>query len=327
MRFAFLVAVASLSFGAAASPAAASCGSASCPVDTLSGEARGRRWARIAYEFEFIDQDRPLAGGRRASAGEIPGHHDELYTVNRVHRLALSSGLTDRLSADLQFPLVARSHQHLDHDEGGDRLETWGFSGLGDLWLQARYAIALPEPDSSGTASLIGGVKFPTGRARALNADGAAAETGILPGSGSYDGLVGASYQRELPAPSWAARSAVPAFCSVSYRINGRGERRYRLGNALAANAGAALPVSGRLSLLAQANLQARESDDRGDTEEETDKTGGEAFYLSPGLEWDLGGGWQAMGLVQLPVYRRVSRIQLVADYNLLAGLSHRFFW
>src|SRR5258706_3744826 len=103
---AFLVGVFS-----AANNAQASCGSATCPIDSLSLDRGGAGWVRIGYAFEYINQDQPRIGKSKASIGEIPGDHDEIYTVNRVHRLNASLGLTDRLSADVLLPFVLRSHQ------------------------------------------------------------------------------------------------------------------------------------------------------------------------------------------------------------------------
>ncbi len=304
----------------------ASCGAASCPIDTLSLDRGGAGWVRIGYDFEYIKQNQPRIGSAKASVGEIPGDHDEVYTVNRVHRLNASIGLTDRLSVDVLLPFVSRSHQHIDNESGSPELETWDLHGLGDLTVQARYAFFKPETVTRPTLSAILGGKFLTGAHHETNEDGTEAEPGVQPGTGSYDLILGGSSLQSFSVPMiGGAYGVLPVFTSLTYQWNGKGNENYRLGNTLLVNLGTAYPLAQRLSLLAQVNARVRERDDAGDTTEQVERTGGEFVYVSPGLEVRLGEAWTATALIQVPVYQRVNVIQLTSDYNVIGSFSYRF--
>lgn len=309
-----------------AADARASCGSMSCPADVSSSERREKGWVRLGYQFEWLDQSRPRIGTRKASAGEIRGHHDELYTVNRLHRVTAAGGITERLSAELQLPFVSRSHAHMHHHEDGDSHEAWGFTGLGDLLVLLQYdAVKSAEPASS-VWSVTGGVKFPTGRRHVVNPDGDEAEAGILPGTGSYDFLVGGAWRRSLTAPrTWGGRGDLPVFASAVWRTNGRGPEQYRIGDAYQASAGLVYPLTAALGAAGQVNVLWRDKDAKGNTREEVENTGGDFVFVSPGLECRFAPGWLAAVLVQVPAHQRVNGIQVTSDYNVLTSLSYRF--
>lgn len=281
---------------------------------------------RLGYDFEYLNQNQPRIGTNPAAVGEIPGDHNEVGTINRIHRLSASAGLTDRLSVDLQLPFISRTHRHIDNDTGMPVLEGWGFTGVGDLLVQTRYIFWKPPSGTLPTLSLILGGKFPTGKTRITNDDGAEAEPGILPGSGSYDLMVGGSSLQTLNAPMvTGAYAELPLFFSLTYRFNGRGVKDYKIGNILLANVGVTYPVLRRVGVITQINLRVSEQDDRGSTTEEVEKTGGEYIYVSPGIAFTLAKGWEASALVQIPIHQRVNRIQVTPSYNLLTRMSYRF--
>lgn len=321
MSFWLLLGVASL----ASAVAHASCGAASCPIDTLSQERGGRGWVRLGYDFEYIDQDQPRIGTRKADVGEIRGHHDEVYTINRIHRLNGSIGLTDRLSLDLVLPFVSRSHEHVHHHHGEDLIEAWNFSGVGDFVTQLRYAVWVPSRASLPTVYGILGGKFPTGATHKTNEEDEA-EVSIQPGSGSYDLIVGAATRQTFSVPMLTGLYAtMPLFMTATYQRNGHGRDDYKVGNNALINVGTSYPLISQVGFLTQLNVRIRERDERGDTGEETDKTGGEFVYISPGLEWRITPRLRLSGLVQWPVYQRVNQIQLTSDYNLVASVSYAF--
>ncbi|MBI4249639.1 MAG: hypothetical protein HY611_09060 [Elusimicrobia bacterium] len=308
------------------SPVQASCGAMSCPVDTAGASAPSRGSVELGYEFEFIPQDKPRVGRRSASVGEIGGHHDEVYTVSRVHRLRGAWEPTDRWSFELQLPFVSRAHQHIHHHSGQDILDTWSLRGLGDLKLQGRYFFWKPEDPSLPALSALAAVKLPTGRGGLKNADGDEAEGPIQPGSGSTDLTVGIASLQRFPVPMAAGGyGTLPFFVSAGYRINGEGKEDYRVGNVVQANAGLVYPVLPRLGLMAQANLRINGRDGRGTTREEVEKTGGTYLFLSPGIEFKAAGGWRFYALAQFPAYQWVQQIQLVSAYSVLAGAAWRF--
>jgi hypothetical protein len=306
----------------------ASCGSATCPLDTRSSFVSEKGLVRLGYEFEYLDQDRPRIGSRKASVGEIRGHHDEERTINRVHRFLGTYGVTDRLSVDMALPLVSRSHRHVHNHHGGAEIipEDWDFWGVGDFSLQGRYAFFKPANESRPTLFGFAGVEFPTGKSHVENATGGEAEPGITPGSASYDFNVGGASLQHFSVPTVGGTfAAMPLFLSVNYKMNGKGHDDYRIGNMLFVNLGTTYPVVKWLGIMSQLNLIVREKDDRGATFEEVEKTGGEFLFFSPGLQFRLAEAWEWSWLVQIPIRQRVNEIQLTSDYNVLSSVNYRF--
>ncbi len=309
-----------------AAPAWASCGSASCPIDTASWERREPGSVSVGYQFEYIDQDEHRIGTRDASFREIRGHHDEEFTLNRTHRFSAAIGITDRWSVDLTLPFVSRAHAHVHRHHGADILEAWDIKGVGDVSLVNRYAVWKPEQPSHPTVSVILGGEFPTGYSHKVNEDRDEAESGIQPGSNSWDLIVGLSSLQTFTVPMPSGRHGMlPLYASAIGQLNGHGNDDYRLGDTLQVNIGSIYPVLPKLGLIGQINLLLKDRDDRGRTGEEIQKTGGEFLYLSPGLELHPSESCRMYAVVQLPVYQRVNLIQTVSDYNVLMGVSYRF--
>lgn len=302
----------------------ASCGSASCPIDTAGGERPEKGAVQLGYQFEYIEQDKHQIGTRDAALGEIPGDHDEEFTVNRIHRLLVSAGLTGRWSVDLQLPVISRSHAHFE----GGALESWDFSGVGDLDLIVRYAFWKPSSPQTPTLSAMLGGEFPTGAHHEKNDDGDEAEPGIQPGSNSLDLIAGLSSLQTFTVPMLkGGYGTLPVFTSVIGQFSGPGNDDYRLGDTLRVNLGASHPVLPKLGIVTQLNFLVRDRDGQGNTNQEIQKTGGESLYFSPGLEFRPTPDWKAYALVQIPIYQRVNSIQVVSDYNVLVGASYRFEW
>lgn len=303
-------------------PVRAGCGFAECGYDRASLDPDQKRWLRADYEFEYIDQNILRNGSKQVPLRTQRGHHDEKRTINRIHRARLAGGLTERLSAEAALPYVERYHQHVHRHQGRDLDETWHLSGIGDLLLEFRYDFLLPRETKSGARwTAIAGAEFPTGDSKQVNEEGDQADPPVQPGSDSFDYFFGAGVAR----PAELFGQPVPLFASAIYRINRPGFRRYRIGDLLQVNAGLSTPVYGRLAGLLQLNFTHKNIDDKGDTSEEIDKTGGDYLYVSAGPEIRLYDGLALQTIVQLPVYQRVNKVQLTAPYNLLTRLSWRW--
>jgi hypothetical protein len=234
-------------------------------------------------------------------------------------------GLSDRLNLQVILPFVHREHQHVHHHHGTDLVDSWNFTGMGDLTLLSRFAL-LRNAQTGFRVSAIAGGKLPTGRDHILNADGDEAEVGILPGSGAFSLILGGAVSTDFTAPTANGLYArMPVFFSSTYQWNGKGTDDYRLGNTWLANVGTAYPVLPRLGFLLQGNLRVARRDDRGSTFEEIRKTGGTFVYISPGVQLALAENLWSYLLVQVPVYQRVNGIQLTSDANIVAGASYRF--
>ncbi len=304
----------------------ASCGCASCPIDTHTQEKIQKGMIRVDYSTEYINQDQLRIGRHNASVGEITGHHDEVSTLSQTQRIGLDIGLTSRLSLQAIMPFVHREHQHIHNHDDSPSLETWNFNGLGDLTLQMRYLFFQPGKDSRPSLSTIIGGIFPTGRDKATNSEGDDAEAGILPGKHTTSLILGLSSLQSFSVPTLSgAYAKMPLFLSSTYQWNGKGREEYKIGNIWLAHVGLTYPVFPKVGVMMQLNLKVNRQDQPGETHEEVEKTGGTYVYATPGLQLTMSENLNSYVYVQIPVYQRVNQIQLTSDFNLMSGISYRF--
>jgi hypothetical protein len=298
----------------------ASCGAENCPLDLRAAHGAGP--LSLALAWQYVRQDHVLVGRKAAVVGELPSPEDEVSTVSRVVSAAVHAELAKSFRLEATVPFVDRSHEHLANEEDEPpRRMAWDFSGLGDVQLMGVWR-ASPR-GSRTTLSLQGGVKLPTGRRQVDAVDGEQPEPSARPGTGSWDGLAGVHVMRNASLPGRGdGQVSTPVFVSVLGRLNGRGTDEYRLGNELQLSAGSSYPIGGPLTLLAQVNVRLRGRDDPGSTDALAANTGGTWVFLSPGLSLAAEGGASVYGYVQLPVYQRVNRIQIVAPWMLFTGVS-----
>lgn len=306
----------------------AGCGSSSCPLDLNALNLPATHRFSLDVSLQYVDQDQPRAGTRKVDVGDVPAHHDEVRTINRISTAALTYAATGRLLFTATLPFISRAHEHMasSHHAGGIRSqhnvvpESWGIHGIGDLALTARAKVR------QSNLWLIGGLSLPTGANDARNAEGEVGELPIQAGSGTTDVLAGLSYQGGLVRHSGVRGemgdyATVPYFVSATYRLRtGSGDR---LGNELQLNAGTAWPLTHSLEVLAQLNGRVRASD-RLDDPEDAAMSGGRALFVSPGLRYTHRGS-AIYAIVQLPLYQRVNVVQLTSDRNYVLGVQTRF--
>ena len=314
----------------------ASCGSASCPLDSNAfNQPAPRGWA-LDLSFQYIDQDQPRIGTHEADVGELPTDHDEVRTLNRSAAVRASYAWSPELHFGVTVPYVSRFHEHLESEghepakhEGGEPgvSEEWQLQGLGDIALGLERRLW-----SAGRTSLWGtaAIELPSGPDDLDNDDGEVAEQPIQPGSGSTDAILGvvlrgAALRQTRREGGMGNTSAIPWFASVSFRRNGKGREDYRVGDEWQAYLGAAYPVAQRVDALLQLNARWRGKDAPGTSGEDPDFTGGSFLFVSPGARVQVGGGWSAYGYLQLPIRQDVNGEQLTASHNWLFGIQTAF--
>ena len=307
--------------------ARASCGSSSCPIDLHALQFGDGKFS-LDLSFQYIDQDQPRIGSRRAQIGAIASDHDEIRTINRLATLQLNYSLNERFQMSVTLPYVSRSHEHFDEENA--QIERWNFGDAGDVAVQGRLRLFASEGLEHSSLWLTGGVKLPTGSTRETGSTGEDAEVTIAPGTGSTDALVGITYQSGLLRNTalqgeMGHTTLIPFFIALNARINGRGTHDYRRGHELQLNAGTEYPLTSTVHLLGQINGRMSGKDDVGQTDENRDLTGGRYVYLSPGLRILLGAKTSIYGFVQLPVYQHVNGLQLTSKANYLAGIHKSF--
>ena len=301
--------------------AAASCGSAFCTVNT-SWDVHGA-WTepgtRLDFRYEYINQDQPMAGSRKVGVGEIPRHHDEVYTYNRNYVTTIDRTLGADWGVSVVVPVVNREHYHIHNHMGAQLDERWDFTALGDVRVLARRRLATSEDQepSVGAAALNFGLKLPTGKTDVKNPDGDPAERSLQPGSGTTDLLLGATYSRLRPTRN------LSTFVQGLIQLPLHSKDEYKPGNRISLDAGLRYGVGEQLGLLLQANALWR-GRDRG-AEAEPEDTGGTSVFLSPGLSYGVGKSLNVYGFFQVPLYQYVNGVQLTAKRAYTIGATLRF--
>ncbi len=300
-------------------PARASCGAESCPLDR-NAPAAGARLS-LGLDWEYVRQDQVRVGTAAGIVGELPSPENEVRTVSRVATATVHAQPFQRWRFDLSVPFVSRSHAHDALEDEARLRRRWDYSGPGDAMLAAGWR-ATPAR-APFDLWLRAGAKAPTGARSVPAVGGEEPEPSARPGTGSWDAILGLHAMRR--SPSSAADALAPArsvFASLEARWNGRGTEDYRLGRELQASLGASRSLAGPLTGLAQVNLRLRGRDTPGRTDALAANTGGTWLFVSPGVALRGPHGVNVSVDVQLPVYQRVNRIQIVAPWMLLTGVS-----
>ncbi len=301
-------------------PSMASCGSSSCPIELHALDASTLGHFTLDLSFQYIDQDQPRIGSRKARVGEIPSDHDEVRTINRLTSLRLDYRLSDRFQFGINAPFVSRSHDHIA--QPGAIPESWNFSAPGDISLQGRARVAQELWVSAA-------VKLPTGAKHETNGE-EEAEVTIQPGNGSTDFVGGITWQHSIVRNTHLSgemghATALPVFVSASYRVNGPGTHEYRRGNELQLNAGTEYPITRNLNVAVQLNARWLAHDSPGLTDEDPGLTGGHFAYVSPGFDLAIRRDAALYSYVQLPVIQNVSGLQLTSKANWIVGIRQSF--
>ncbi|MCC6545463.1 MAG: transporter [Nitrospirae bacterium] len=309
----------------------AGCGSANCFLVTGTQEgitAPGQIILDLSYRF--IPMDRAQRGSERVSEVLVPGinfaggeieldHHREKRTINELAQMDVSYGVTNRFALSLALPVINdRLHEHFVEvgtpEEAFSRQD--GTAGFGDLRLVGKYALWV-----NTRHLLVGGlgVKAPTGDYKLLDSYGTINEPTIMPGTGSWDGLVSAFYNHQL-------LRRLDAFLSASYQMTTENNLEYQFGNTLLINGGInhlLILKEKELTVSLQINMrQAPHDEFKG---EQVPGTGGIWIYLTPGVKVPSSPNTTFYTHVQLPVYQYVNETNLVPRYGLIFGMSHAF--
>jgi hypothetical protein len=323
------------------------------PIVTIPGTtlARGAINAWAAFEYVSFDE---LS---EAVLAEAAANDEDVHSLASLESpmAGLSYGVTDRLTVSLQLPYVIRTgiregahghdeHGHAEHDhaEEGVHEETemtgvvdlGDSEGIGDLSILGQHRFL--GKNGGPQASLLFGIKTPTGKTDERNNEGELFETEFQPGSGSWDGLLGVAVTQGMGR--WSLDS------NVLYAVASRGAQQTDLGDRFHYNGAISYRVVGAGNAVETAHghqhgdghPHAHRADDKGGlaldlaleingewqakeniSGETNPNTGGNVVYLSPGVRLtsnDLS-GFVSVGL---PIVNELNGIQSEADYRLI---------
>jgi len=277
------------------------------------------------------------------------------WVNSSITQVLLGYGITPRLGVQLNIPLIIRKFRRLGHDGG---IEHDDENGVGDLSLTGHLvAYSDVRENSVFSFSVLGGVKFPTGDSSRLGEEleeaeehehasfpagsvrrirprhtpapapdegGAALVSGVhghdlALGSGSYDGIIGASVFY-----SWRRLFITAA---TQFAIRGEGDFDYRYAHDLTWDGGPGVfaLLTHAYSLGLQALLSGETKGKDTQAGERLDDTGITALYVGPGFNLTWGTSLAADLAIDVPVVQDNTAVQIVPDYRIRGGIIWRF--
>ena len=321
------------------------------PIITIPGMTLQKGASAFALVFEHVSFDELSDAVLEAAAAGGESAHS-LATIESPS-LGYAYGITDRLMVFGQLPYVVRTgireaggeHQSAGgeshHEEGGETPETverGDTSGIGDLTLFGQYRF---YGQSTGLqASLLAGIKTPTGKTGQRDDQGELFEAEFQPGSGSWDPKLGLALSQANGR--WSIASNVlytiategTQHTDIGDRFHYNGAVTYRLkGGDAEASQEVAMPHSHNgqghhhdhaspKGLVVNAVLELNgEWQAKQTISGVTDpNSGGNVVYVSPGMRV-TSNRWSGFFSVGLPIINDLNGLQSEPTYRLFGGV------
>jgi len=314
-RLSLLVLVPPLVLGVA-TRGAASCGSATCLVNTqwqihgIPTEAGG---TLFQLQYDYVKQAQLFAGSHKTSTAPEDADALEQKTVSQTLLASLDYTFDAHWGVTATLPLIKRRHDHLAEPFEEPTPETWDFTRLGDARIVGRYRFIAADSYNVGAQF---GLVVPTGPHDVANPQGVVAERSLQPGTGATSGVLG------LYA-NYATNNGAIWFTQFQFQGAMATTDDFRPGNQVLMNGGVTLPISDNVALLGQLNGLWRGRDSGANAEPED--SGGTSLFFSPGLSYTVSPQLQLYAFAQLPLYRYVNGTQLAVNWAAVGGLTFRF--
>ncbi|HEV8292709.1 MAG TPA: transporter [Tepidisphaeraceae bacterium] len=283
---------------------------------TASGETMKQGGAEVTFRLDytqFEDITNSEASRLARKGGEFDSLNDSL-----VATFEAAYGITNDFQLGAQIGYYWGSGFVDAESENGIDVElaTTDPEGLTDLWITGKYRILKGRP---GHLSVIGGVKFPTGRDDVKLSNGNKLEPSSQPGSGSYDFQLGLAYSRFLTSQLTIDASAVYTFRTEhdGFEVGDR----FDFGTALAYRLTESIKKFPQCSVFGELTgvwLGKDDSDDEGPNP----NSGGSTLYLTPGLRIRFNPQWSLTTAISVPVMQDLNGEQIETTYKATLALS-----
>jgi len=256
--------------------------------------------------------------------------HGDVHSVETYLQPALFAayGVTDNLTLGVRIPFVMRSgiRSPHGHDEEEEELEVHkqgDSNGFGDVSFFGQYRFFHTE-DNLNHASLVVGLKTPTGETGVHNDQGDIFETHSLPGSGSWDPSFGLSFTRAMGQFSFDT--------SFLYTVVTKGVQETDLGDLFSYNFALsyAFGAPARNNLFSSSNsapwtavleLNGEWQDYQRVDGQIEPNSGTHTIYISPGLRFSGGKSWNTALSIGAPIVTDHNGFQTDPDYR----ITYRF--
>ncbi len=258
----------------------------------------------------------------------IDAAHGDVHSVETFLQPSLFAayGVTDDITLGLRIPFVLRSGIRSPHEhEGGDvEIANHGDSnGFGDVSFFGQYRF-FHSADNLNHASLVVGLKTPTGETGVHDDQGDIFEAHSLPGSGSWDPSFGLSFTRAMGQFSFDT--------SILYTIATKGVQETDLGDIFGYNFALsyAFGAPARNNLFSSSNnapwtavleLNGEWQDYQRIDSQQDPNSGTHTIYISPGLRFSGGKSWNTALSIGAPILTDHNGFQTDPDYR----ITYRF--
>ncbi len=252
----------------------------------------------------------------------------DLHSVRSLwtYSAGLSYGITDDLTVGFKIPFIYRNNirepEH-DHVGPGAEIEDLGdVEGIGDASFFGQYRFFNQE---NTHASVILGLKAPTGKT-SRSVPGEILETEFQPGSGSWDGLFGLAFTRQIDAFSFDS--------SFVYNLSSEGIQNTDLGDVFSYNFATSYNILGtndlslanspiKLDLIMEINGEWRDREEVNGIED--NNSGGNLVFLSPGIKIHTTEASSFAVSLGVPVVQDTNGNQDEPDYRIIGNFNIGF--
>lgn len=251
--------------------------------------------------------------------------HGDIHSVETFLQPALFAayGLTDDLTFGMRLPYVLRFGNRTPNEEGDGVNKQGDANGFGDVSFFGQYRF-YHSADNLNHASLVVGLKTPTGETDTQDNQGGTFEAHSLPGNGSWDPSFGLSFTRAMGQFSFDT--------SFLYTVATRGTQQTDLGDIFGYNFALsyAFGAPARNNLFSSSNnapwtavleLNGEWQDRQNIHGQDDPNSGTHAVYISPGIRYAGGKNWNTALSIGAPVVTDHDGFQTDPDYR----ITYRF--
>ena len=260
------------------------------------------------FSFEYLKYDE--LGHQNAHMFHEEGEHVHNFDHDEIYSLALGYGLWNNFELDLKLPYIQKTFLRVEDGVVGKGDSS---KGIGDMTLSGKYCFYHGYADLSGIA----GVKFPTGDTSQRGFDDKKLAIEELPGSGSFDYILGLAAGKEIDRLSLEG--------GILYALKTQGAGDYEFGDVLelgVSSSYALKPIGQFPNYRLTGEIKARFIKKDKDKGSKVSSSAGEVLFFSPGLQMDITKQLSAFISAPIPVFQNRGGEHSELDYSVLAGIT-----
>jgi hypothetical protein len=298
---------------------AQACSSCGCTLSSdwaSQGLKTTTGWS-IDLRHDYFNQNDLRTGTGRVDRAAITFPADDEIqqkTINRNTTLTVDYGINADWGVSLQMPYLHRYHTTIV--DGDTDISESRSTSIGDARVLGRYQGFSPERNWGVQF----GLKLPTGRTdvnfRAGPQDGEALDRGLQPGTGSTDLLLGLYTFGPI-------NQSFDYFAQALVQLPLNSKDEFKPGAGVNLTAGIRY-VTGS-SFVPHLQINARSERKESGANADVPNSGATLVYLSPGATLVLSDQLSLYGFAQVPIYQRVTGLQIEPKYSVSVGLHYGF--